>query len=75
MLVLSRKRSERILIGDDIRIIVVKLDRNQVRLGIEAPAGISIIREELLCDQEERQAQGAWKQGMTYVTAGESAQD
>ena len=37
MLVLSRKRSERILIGSSIRITVVELEGNQVRLGIEAP--------------------------------------
>ena len=37
MLVLSRKLGERILIGDRIVVTVVKLDRGQVRLGIEAP--------------------------------------
>lgn len=51
MLVLSRRRSERIWIGDDISITIVKLDRNQVRLGIEAPAHIAIVREEVLIDQ------------------------
>jgi carbon storage regulator len=47
MLVLSRKRSEQILIGDTIRITVVKLEGNQVRLGIEAPTTLPIVRGEL----------------------------
>ena len=47
MLVLSRKTSQQVLIGRDIVITIVKVDRNQVRIGIQAPAGISILREEL----------------------------
>ena len=47
MLVLSRKQSQQIVIGPDIRITIVKLERNQVRLGIEAPRGITVLREEL----------------------------
>lgn len=60
MLVLSRKRMERIQIGQEIRITVVKFDRNQVRLGIEAPGDVSIIREELLVDAEALEARQAW---------------
>jgi carbon storage regulator len=48
MLVLSRKLNESILIGDRIRITVVGLRGNQIRLGIEAPGDVSIMREELL---------------------------
>ncbi len=47
MLVLSRKQFEGIQIGSDIRIKIVKVDRNQVRLGIEAPDQVGIFREEL----------------------------
>lgn len=47
MLVLSRKLGEKILIGDGIVMTVVKIDRNQVRLGIEAPADVPIYREEI----------------------------
>src|SRR4051812_16294010 len=47
MLVLSRKQSERIVIGDDIVLTVVRNDRNQVRPGIEAPPHVPIVREEL----------------------------
>lgn len=60
MLVLSRKREDRILIGDDIRITIVKIDRNHVRIGIEAPGSTPILREELLMDAEDVAAKEAW---------------
>lgn len=61
MLVLSRKQFEGIQIGNDIRIKIVKVDRNQVRLGIEAPDDIMIVREELVSDPEVREARTAWE--------------
>jgi len=48
MLVLSRKLNESIIIGDQIGITVVGLRGNVVRLGIEAPDDVAIMREELL---------------------------
>ncbi|SIN83809.1 carbon storage regulator, CsrA [Singulisphaera sp. GP187] len=48
MLVLSRKLNEKIVIDGGIVITVVKIDRNQVRLGIEAPGHIPVYREEIL---------------------------
>jgi len=50
MLVLSRKMNEKIVINGDIVITVVKIDRNQVRLGIEAPGHIPVFREEILAN-------------------------
>lgn len=47
MLVLSRKVGERIVIGDQIRITVVRLQGGTVRLGIEAPQSTTILRAEL----------------------------
>jgi carbon storage regulator len=47
MLVLSRKLGEKIVIGDNIVITVVKIDRNQIRIGIEAPPIIPVYREEI----------------------------
>jgi carbon storage regulator CsrA len=47
MLVLSRNVNEQIVIGDNIRITVVSIRGNQVRLGFEAPPSVSIFREEL----------------------------
>jgi carbon storage regulator len=47
MLVLSRKLGEKITIGDRIVVTVVKLGHGQVRLGIEAPPEIAVLREEI----------------------------
>lgn len=47
MLVLSRKLGEKIVIGDNVVITVVKIDRNQIRIGIEAPSEIPVYREEI----------------------------
>jgi len=48
MLVLSRKLNEKIVIDGGIVVTVVKIDRNQVRLGIEAPGHVPVYREEIL---------------------------
>ncbi len=53
MLVLARKTDQSILIGDDIEIKVVSIDKGVVKLGIEAPKELSIIRNELLEDIKE----------------------
>jgi carbon storage regulator len=47
MLVLSRKLGEKIVIGENVVITVVKIDRNQIRIGIEAPQNIQVYREEI----------------------------
>ena len=62
MLVLSRKQLEGIQIGPDIRIKIVKVDRNQVRIGIEAPPDVLIVRDELVneADVEAQAARSAW---------------
>jgi carbon storage regulator len=52
MLVLSRKESERLLIGDDIVITVVRVQGDKVRIGIEAPQHIPVVRAELRPERE-----------------------
>ena len=47
MLILTRKLGERITIGDNIVITLLEITGSQVRLGIEAPKGISIHRQEI----------------------------
>jgi carbon storage regulator len=47
MLVLSRKLNEKIVIDGGIVLTVVKIDRNQIRLGIEAPPDGRVLREEI----------------------------
>ena len=53
MLVLTRKQGERINIGQDIVITVVQLDRNRVRIGIDAPDDVRILRQEILRGEEK----------------------
>jgi carbon storage regulator len=47
MLVLSRKESEKIKLGDEIVLTIVRVSGDRVRLGIQAPANMLILREEL----------------------------
>ena len=53
MLVLTRKRSEMIRIGDDIVIKVIKSSRSCVKIGIEAPSNVRVLRAELV-DRDPR---------------------
>lgn len=54
MLVLSRKTDEALIIGSgEIRIVVLSVQGDQVKLGIEAPRAVSVMREELFRAQRE----------------------
>lgn len=48
MLVLTRRVNERILIGDNITVTVLEVRGDQVRIGIDAPREVEVLREELL---------------------------
>jgi len=50
MLVLSRKTGEKVLIGDEVEVTIVRVGPNTVRIGIEAPKHMNIVREELCFD-------------------------
>lgn len=52
MLVLSRKVGERILIGDKISVTIVKIGHGGVRIGVEAPPELAVVREELARELE-----------------------
>lgn len=61
MLVLSRKKSQKIMIGDDISIMVIAIQGDQVRLGIAAPKEIPVHRQEVYdaIKREQEQLKGA----------------
>ena len=54
MLVLSRKHGERVLIGDNVTVTIVRIGPNAVKLGIDAPKELNIVREELCVGQGQR---------------------
>lgn len=56
MLVLTRKTEERIQIGQDITITILRIKGKMVKIGVEAPEGMSILRTELLNVSEDAQA-------------------
>ena len=58
MLVLTRKHQEKIRIGDNITITVLKTKGKAVRLGIEAPADVPVIRGELVLRRPSRRVAG-----------------
>jgi len=51
MLVLSRRERERIKLGEEIVVTVIRLDGDRVRLGIEAPRDVVVLRDELAADK------------------------
>ena len=54
MLILTRKVNESLIIGDDVRLTILGIKGNQIRVGIDAPSHVSIHREEIyLRIQEE----------------------
>lgn len=53
MLVLSRRESESIYIGDDIKVTVVRIGPTAVRIGIDAPKHLNIVRDELITTEGE----------------------
>lgn len=55
MLVLTRKPGEQILIGDDIKIFITDIQGNKVRIGIDAPRSVKIVRHELQVEQVGKQ--------------------
>lgn len=69
MLVLSRKRGEWIRIGEDILITIVKITGRKAKIGILAPASVTVLRAELL-DEPDVAREGG-KGGFLVLTRGE----
>lgn len=67
MLVLTRKKDEKIIIGDEIEITVVDIDGGKVRLGIKAPEAIDIYREEVYREIEALNKEAAIKKGISIA--------
>ncbi len=60
MLVLSRKESEKIMLGDEIVLTIVRVSGDRVRLGIQAPSDMLILRHEL--DPNDKQLENSDEQ-------------
>jgi len=63
---------EQIVIGNDIRLTVLKIDGGQVRLGIDAPQDVMVLREELV-KPNENENEGC-EQSAPFVQAGRAQQ-
>jgi len=57
MLILTRGAGESIFIGDDIKVTIIEVARNQVRIGIDAPRAIEVDREEIR-ERKKKERQG-----------------
>ncbi len=69
MLVLTRKQNEKIRIGDSIVITVVRMKGNAVRLGIEAPRDVNILRGELVFETATENVKAKTAKAKTRVNA------
>ena len=59
MLILTRKSGEGLFIGDEIRVTVLEIRGKQIRLGIEAPQHVVVLREEIYRRVQEQNLQAA----------------
>jgi len=71
MLILSRSEGDVIHIGDGVRLVVLSCDRKGVRLGIDAPRDVRILRGEIVVDveQENKRAMTAQKEWLHLAPA------
>ena len=67
MLVLTRKSSESIMIGDDVEVTVLSTVNGRVRIGIQAPRDVPIFRREVYLEINEQQNGGAgWRRAQIH---------
>lgn len=72
MLVLTRKKDESIIIGDDIEIIVSEISEDKVKLAIKAPKNVRIFRKELMKAVEDENVKSAEISGIDIDKLGEA---
>ena len=63
MLVMGRKKGQSILIGDNVEITIVNIDENSVKIAINAPREVTILRKELYNKIKEENKEAALKSG------------
>ncbi|UYZ34269.1 carbon storage regulator CsrA [Clostridium beijerinckii] len=66
MLIITRKKGQSVMIGDDIEITVSKLDDGSVKLGIQAPRDVTILRKELY-EEIKNENKEAMKVNLEYL--------
>lgn len=59
MLVLTRKKGQSIIIGDNVEVTIIEVNGDQVRVGIKAPNEVSIYRKEVYLEIEEENKKAA----------------
>lgn len=69
MLIISRKLGESFLIGGDIKVCVVESSKDKVRLGIEAPKNVKIIRAELYESERFNMQAAVNKAGISFMNS------
>lgn len=73
MLILTRKPGESLYIGDNVKVTVVEIKGNQVRVGIEAPSDLRIYREEIylqILDENKKAAEGVLDSSLEQLSGG-----
>jgi carbon storage regulator len=75
MLILTRRPGERVVIGEEILVTVMGVSGHTVRLGIEAPRGVSIYREEIWLAVKEENRAAAAAQPAELTDAAEEGQE
>jgi carbon storage regulator len=63
MLVLSRKTNQSIMIGKDIEVVVLDVQKDQIKLGIRAPKEVSVFRKEIYLEIQEQNRNAAQNAG------------
>lgn len=73
MLILTRKPGESLYIGDNVKVTIVEIKGNQIRVGIEAPADLRIYREEIylqILDENKKAAEGVSDTSLDQLSGG-----